>query len=92
VTRTAHSGRAPRPSHGTKDEEPRMTLEYLLVQFREDRLVKANDAAVGVTNHMILLPPNDYEITLDGAGFNPPKRVVELYGTSVVRPMVIAFT
>jgi len=58
----------------------------------DDRIVRANDVAVGVTNHMIVLPPNDYEITLAGDGFAPPTQDIELYGTSLARPCVLVFT
>jgi hypothetical protein len=69
-----------------------MQSEFLLVTFKDNRLVKANDIPVGVTNHMMILPPGDYVIALDGDGFNPPTQDIELIGTSHVRPMVVAFT
>ena len=68
-----------------------MQSEFLLVTFKDNRLVKANDIPVGATNHMMILPPGDYVIALDGDGFNPPMQDIELIGTSHVRPMVVAF-
>ena len=69
-----------------------MQSEFLLVTFKDNRVVKANDTLVGVTNHMMILPPGDYVIALEGDGFNPPSQDIELIGTSHVRPMVVAFT
>jgi hypothetical protein len=69
-----------------------MQFEFLLVTFKDNRTVKADDIPVGVTNHMMIMPPGDYVITLDGDGFNPPTQDIELVGTSHVRPMVVAFT
>jgi len=43
-----------------------MAFEYLLVNFRDNRMVRANDVPVGVTNHILILPPGDYVITLEG--------------------------
>ncbi|MBV9248717.1 MAG: hypothetical protein JO227_05660 [Acetobacteraceae bacterium] len=67
------------------------TFEYLLVTFSEHRTVLANDLPVGVTNHIILLPPGDYTIKLDGGGYTPDHQDIELDGTSPVRPCVVVF-
>ncbi len=69
-----------------------MTLEYLLVNFKEGRTVLANGTAVGVTNHMVMLPPGDYAITLDGAPTAPSEQDIELDGTSPVKPYVVLFS
>jgi len=69
-----------------------MAFEYLLVNFRDNRMVRANDVPVGVTNHILILPPGDYVITLEGEGFTPDHQNVELDGTSPVRPNVTIFT
>jgi hypothetical protein len=71
--------------------ERSMSLEYLLVVFPERRAVLADDDAVGVTNHTLMLPGNEYTITLDGAATVPPSHDVILAGTSVVRPKVVVF-
>lgn len=68
-----------------------MSLEYLLVVFPESRSVLADGDQVGVTNHIMMLPANEYEITLDGGGTQPASQDVILAGTSVVRPKVISF-
>lgn len=68
-----------------------MAIEFLLVTFPEQREVLADDAGVGVTNHILMLPGDEYEITLDGNSCAPASRVVALAGTSMVRPMVLAF-
>ena len=41
-----------------------MSVEYLLVVYKEDRDVLADGDRVGVTNHTILLAPDEYIITL----------------------------
>ena len=67
-------------------------LEFLLVVFKDDRKVFANGDPVGITNHTMLIPPNDYMITLEGADFNPPEQDVAVSGTSIMRPKVAVFT
>jgi hypothetical protein len=37
-----------------------MSLEYLLVVYKQDRDVLADGDRVGVTNHTILLAPDEY--------------------------------
>lgn len=69
-----------------------MSVEFLLVVFKEDRGVLADDQKVGVTNHTLMLPANEYEITLEGDGYAPPSQDVVLAGTSIMRPKVITFT
>src|SRR5688500_6887424 len=68
-----------------------MSIEYLLVSFAEKRAVLADGAPVGFTNHMMLLPGDEYLITLDGDGYQPLSQDVVLSGTSLVKPMVIGF-
>jgi hypothetical protein len=69
-----------------------MAIQYLLVTFAEQRTVLADGAAVGVTNHILLLPADEYQISLDGAGYLPASQDVALDGTSMVRPLVVSFT
>ena len=69
-----------------------MQSEFLMVTCKDNLAVKANGKLVGVTNHIMILVPGVYLITLDGNGFSPPSQEIELIGTSHVRPMVIAFT
>ncbi len=69
-----------------------MALEFLLVVFKEDRRVFANGDPVGITNHTMLIPPNEYIITLDGTGYTPPKKDVVVTRTSIMRPKVVVFT
>ncbi|MBV8889200.1 MAG: hypothetical protein JO305_05975 [Alphaproteobacteria bacterium] len=69
-----------------------MSVEYLLVVYKEDRDVLADGDRVGVTNHILLLPPDEYIITLSGDDYAPPDQTVALAGTSIVRPQVIVFT
>ena len=69
-----------------------MTVEYLLVVYKEDRDVLADDNRVGVTNHTLMLPADEYIITLSGDGYAPPSQDVVLAGTSIMRPKVVTFT
>ncbi len=69
-----------------------MSLEYLIVSFKENRTVLADGTAVGVTNHTLMLPPGSYDITLDGAPTTPPDVQANLLNTSIVRPLIVAFT
>jgi hypothetical protein len=69
-----------------------MAVEYLLVTYPEQRAVLADGNGVGFTNHTFMLPTDEYLITLDGAGYQPPSQDIALSGTSLVKPMVIAFT
>jgi hypothetical protein len=39
-----------------------------------------------------MLPTDEYLITLDGGGYQPPNQDIALSGTSLVKPMVISFT
>ena len=68
-----------------------MAIEFLLVTFPEERAVLADGARVGFTNHTLMLPTGEYEITLEGDGCRPKSRDVALTGTSLVKPLVIAF-
>jgi hypothetical protein len=69
-----------------------MSIEYLLVFYNGDRDVLADGERVGVTNHTILLAPDEYLITLGGNGYTPPSADVVLAGTSIMRPKVVVFT
>jgi len=69
-----------------------MSVEYLLVVYKGDRDVLANGDRVGVTNHTLLLPNDEYIITLSGDGYAPASEDVLLAGTSIMRPKVVVFT
>jgi hypothetical protein len=72
-------------------EEVAMSVEYLLVTFPEDRDVVAYGDRVGVTNHTILISANEYVISLGGTAYAPTSQDVVVAGTSIMRPMVVAF-
>jgi hypothetical protein len=40
----------------------------------------------------MMLPGDEYKVTLDGSGYSPASKDVVLAGTSLVRPLVVAFT
>ena len=69
-----------------------MAIEYLLVTYPEQRAVLADGNGVGFTNHTLMLPTDEYLITLEGDGYAPPNQDIALAGTSLVKPMVISFT
>ncbi len=93
AARTRAVGRGPGggPKRSSRQGESAMSLEYLLVTFREHRTVVADGTPVGVTNHILMLPPGGYDITLDGAATEPPEALIDLMGTSVVRPLTVVF-
>ena len=66
-----------------------MAIAYLLGTFPEERAVLADGARVGFTNHTLMLPTGEYEITLEGSRCCPKSRDVALTGTSLLKPMVI---
>lgn len=68
-----------------------MSIEFLLVTFSEDRIVLADGDKVGVTNHILMLPADEYTIMLDGSPTDPASQDVVLAGTSAVRPKVVHF-
>ncbi len=68
-----------------------MSIEFLLVVFPQERAVLADGDRVGFTNHTLMLPPNEYTISLEGNKTQPESQDVVLAGTSVVRPKVISF-
>jgi hypothetical protein len=69
-----------------------MSVEYLMVVYKEDRDVLADGDRVGVTNHTILLASDEYIVTLSGDGCAPASADVVLAGTSIMRPKVVVFT
>lgn len=68
-----------------------MTIQYLLVTFPEQCNVLADGAAVGVTNHVLMLPGDEYQITLSSGNSSPTSQDIALVGTSLVKPLVVAF-
>ena len=77
-----------RPPRG----EAVMRVEYLLVTFKDHRTVLADGTPVGVTGHILMLPPGGYDITLEGDATTPADVPIDLMGTSIVRPMIVAFS
>ena len=68
-----------------------MAIEFLLVTYPEQRAVLADGNRVGFTSHTLMLPTDEYLITLEGGGYMPSSQDVPLAGTSLVKPMVISF-
>lgn len=68
-----------------------MSIQYLLVTYPDQRAVLADGAGVGFTNHTLMLPADEYVVTLAGDGYEPPIQDVVLAGTSLVKPLVISF-
>jgi hypothetical protein len=68
-----------------------MAIEFLLVTFPDQRAVLADGAGVGFTNHILMLPGDEYEIMLEGNSCAPASQVITLAGTSIIKPMVVAF-
>jgi hypothetical protein len=74
------------------NEEGAVSVEYLLVSYKEDRDVLADGDSVGITNSTIILQANEYIITLSGDGYEPPSQIVVVAGTSKELPKVVKFT
>jgi hypothetical protein len=68
-----------------------MPVEYLLVTYPEDRPVLADGDEVGRTNHVLLLPADEYAISLGGDGYTPASQDVVLSDTCEDKPMVVPF-
>ena len=69
-----------------------MAVEFMLVTYPDQRAVLADGTPVGFANHTLMLPSDEYLITLEGAGYEPPSQDVVLSGTSLVKPKVVVFT
>ncbi len=69
-----------------------MSLEFLLVHCPGESAVLADGGNVGWTNHMLLLAPDFYRISLASPGYAPPYYDITLGGTSAVKPCVLTFT
>jgi hypothetical protein len=74
------------------NEDREMSVEYLLVTHKDDRDVLVDGDRAGVTNHTILIPADEYIITLSGDGYAPESQTVVVAGTSIMRPKVVTFT
>lgn len=68
-----------------------MSIEYLLVVCPTECAVMADGNGVGFTNHVLMLPADEYTITVDAPGTLPASLDVVLSGTSIVRPKVVSF-
>jgi PEGA domain len=68
-----------------------MSIEYLLVNYVDERDVLADGNKVGVTNHTIMLPTNEYDISLSGDGYAPASQDVVVAGTTVAQPKIVTF-
>src|SRR6267378_2936498 len=90
VRRGATASRRSGPSPQSEGGE--MAIEYLLVTYPEQRAVLADGNGVGFTNHTLMLPTDEYLISLEGGGYQPATQDIALSGTSLVKPMVISFT
>jgi hypothetical protein len=87
--RASNASRAKRVAHLADGDV--MAIQFLLVTFFEQRAVLADGEGVGFTNHILMLPSDEYQITLDGDACVPASQDVVLTGTSMVKPMVVAF-
>lgn len=67
-------------------------MEFLLVKFRESRLVIIDGHQQGSTNKVIELVGGRHAVTLDGkSDFTPTEQSVVINATSVVTPYVLYF-
>jgi hypothetical protein len=75
----------------TGKEDQNVAVQYLLVKYSDQRTVLADGDKVGITNHTMILPADEYTITLEGSGYSPASQDVVLTATSIMRPMVLVF-
>ncbi len=66
-------------------------MEYIYVEFPEERIVLVDGLASGNTNDTIGVQRGTHTITLSGAPTMPPSKVVTVIDTSFPNPMKIAF-
>lgn len=69
-----------------------MSIEYLLVICPDNCPVRADGNGVGFTNHTLILPADEYTITVDTQGCTPASVDVVLSGSSLVKPCVVVFS
>ena len=69
-----------------------MSSEFILVTFPELRDVLTDGNVVGKTNRTLLLPADEYMVSLSGTGYSPSEQDIVLAGTSMHKPKVVAFT
>jgi hypothetical protein len=69
-----------------------MAIQFLLVTYPEERAVYADGVGVGFTNHMLMLPADEYLITLGGGDYRPASQDIVLSGTSQIKPLVLPFS
>lgn len=85
--------RVTRKAKSRRTEKQPVSLEFPLVVFpgNEARAVLADGDKVGFANRTLMLPADEYTITLEGDNTEPPSQDVVLAGTSVMRPKVVSF-
>jgi len=67
-------------------------MEYLLVNFRDERDVVLDGEVGGLTNHLIALSPGTVTISLgEPFDFLPTELTVVVKGTSVLAPFEVTF-
>jgi hypothetical protein len=63
----------------------------MLVTFPDVRDVLTDGNVVGKTNRVLLLPADEYMVSLSGTGYSPAEQDVVLAGTSAQNPKTVAF-
>ncbi len=70
-----------------------MALQYVVVNFSEDREVLVDGIHNGQTNQSILVGAGTHEFTLGGIqDFTPPNIKTQVTGTSALDPLILSFT
>jgi hypothetical protein len=68
-------------------------MEYIYVDFREQRRVLVDDTECGDTNKTLRVQRGTYTISLDGdADYEPPSQQVTVANTTFDDPMRVQFT
>lgn len=81
---------------GARRDKPRrkgMAMERIKVTFPTDRLVYINGEKAGRTNEVLRIAAGIHIFDLGSyANYEPGFHLIDVEGTSVLRPLVIAFT
>ncbi len=69
-------------------------MEYIRVRFdpSDIRDVIASGNVIGETETELAVQPNYYVISLSGSGYSPPYWHGAVSGTTIGRPLIIAFS
>jgi hypothetical protein len=67
-------------------------MEYVIVNFIENRAVMANGKKLGQTNQTLLIEKGNHNFSLDGLqNYRPAQVIAVIKGTTTITPYQITF-